>query len=259
MLQHLVRHRPLLWLLVQREFRSRYAGSTLGVVWNVVHPIVLVALYVVVFSRIMGEKLGGGGHYVVHLCAGIVPWFFFSEVVARSTTALVDNAHFLKKMVLPEEILYLGVFVNSFMTYMVSLLALGILLSLAGHPSGLGVLFAAPVLLALGALGLGLGMVLSVLHLLVRDIGQIVQILLQITFWSIPIVYVPSILPQVVRDIIEYNPLRPYFSLIQKLMGSPDAQFNNDGYYLIVMLPLLALLAGLSFLRRNRSEILDQL
>lgn len=260
MLQNLLAARPLLSLLVRREFRARYAGSTLGVLWNVLHPIALIAMYVLVFSHIMGQKLGGGGSaYVVHLCAGIVPWFFFSDIVSRSTTALVDNAGFLKKMALPEEILYLGVFVNALLTSLVSLAMLAVLLGLTGNWPGFQILYAAPVLLALGALALGVGMILSVLHLLVRDIGQIVSIGLQLIFWSLPIVYVPSALPAKLRQLAELNPLRPYFSLVQWLFGAGEPVFPGDGYYVILFFPFLAILAGMAFLKKNRSEILDQL
>lgn len=267
MLQYILRARPLLWLLVKREFRARYAGSTLGVVWNVVHPIVLIGMYVLVFSHLMGERLGAAGRpaYVVHLCAGMVPWFFFSEVVTRSTTTLVDNAGALKKLVLPEEILYAGVLLNSLVTHFVSLGVLALFLSFldpAGAPAGFfagSFLLATPVMLALGILGVGIGMFLSVLHLLMRDIGQMLAIGLQIVFWSLPIVYLPSILPAPLRELVEYNPLLPYISLIQKLFGSPDAIFNNDGYYVLLIYPFLGILVGVSFLKRNRTEILDRL
>lgn len=264
MLQGLVRARPLLWLLVQREFRARYAGSTLGVLWNLIHPVVLVAVYVVVFSRIMGAKLGGGtGAYVVHLCAGIVPWLFFQEVLTRSTAALVDNASFLKKMAVPDEILYLGVFVTSLMTHLVSLTALAVLLGIFGDAGLLQsvarAIYAVPVMLALGALALGLGMVLSVMNLLVRDVGQMVGIGLQFAFWSLPIVYIPGALPELARRVIEYNPLLPFVSLVQRIFGSPDTVFQNDGYYIILILPFLAVLAGMTFLRNNKAEILDRL
>lgn len=267
MLQYLVRARPLLWLLVKREFRARYAGSTLGMVWNIIHPIVLIGMYFLVFSRLMGEKLGAGGSssYVVHLCAGIVPWLFFAEVLTRSTTALVDNASFLKKLVLPEEILYIGVLVHSLVTHFASIILLAIFLIFFKGPATAApemtkaVMFAAPVFLALGVLGVGIGMFLSVLHLLMRDIGQILAIGLQIVFWSLPIVYLPSILPAALRNIAEYNPLLPYISLIQRLFGSPDALFNNDGFYVVLIYPFLAVLIGLSFLKHNRTEILDRL
>ncbi len=267
MLQSVLRARALLWLLVKREFRARYAGSTLGVLWNVVHPIVLVGMYMLVFSHLMGERLGAAGRpgYVIHLCAGIVPWFFFSEVVTRCTTALVDNAGALKKLVLPEEILYAGVLLNSLLTHFASLAVLALFLTIAGvHGESplfflASFLLAAPVMVALGVLGVGIGMFLSVLHLLLRDIGQMLAIGLQIAFWSLPIVYLPSILPPRLRELVEYNPLLPYVSLIQGYFGSPDAVFNNDGYYVVLIYPFLGMLVGISFLRKNRMEILDRL
>jgi lipopolysaccharide transport system permease protein len=247
-------------MLVKREFSARYAGSTLGAFWNLVHPIVLIAIYVLVFSKIMASRMGTDASrltYAVHLTSGIVPWFFFSEIISRSTTVLVENAGLLKKMAMPEEVLFLGIFITSAVVHGISMAALIILLAAAGVPLGPGVLLSFPAMLLLGVAGLGIGMLLAVMTLLVRDVGQFVQIALQLLFWSLPIVYFPDILPGTVREAIALNPFKGFFSLIQSLFGSPVAGFNPDAYWMMILLPFAAILIGTTFLRNHRSEILD--
>ncbi|MCC6547627.1 ABC transporter permease [Candidatus Sumerlaeota bacterium] len=263
MLQEILRARPLLWLLVKQEFRSRYAGSNFGALWNIIHPIVLIGIYVLIFSHLMGSRMGDQGGrmaYVVHMCSAIVPWFLFSEIISRCSTVLLENSALLKKMALPEEVLYLSVFITSFTVHGISMSALIALLALAGAPIHWFVLFAYPVMFALGITALGLGMVLSVMTLLVRDVGQVVQIVLQLLFWSLPIVYIPSIIAsRKVGNLLLLNPIRGFFTLIQWLFGSPEASFQPDAYWMIVLLPFAMMLIGLNFLRKNRSEILDAL
>ncbi|MDX2174921.1 MAG: ABC transporter permease [Candidatus Sumerlaeia bacterium] len=262
-----LRSRGILRLLVVRELRGRYAGSGAGMFWNIIHPIILVGMYILVFSRIMGAKLGdgGGGLYVVHLVSGILPWIFFSEIVTRSTGTLVENASYLKKTVIPEEVLFLGVALTSFLTHFTGLVFLTAVLAVLRYPEVppteflLALALSLPVLLALGALAVGVGMILSVLHLLLRDIGQIVQIALNLLFWAVPIVYLPSIVPERLQHLLQFNPVLPYFSVIQKLYGSPDVLFNPDAFYPMLVYPFLFFLGGLHFIRKNRSEILDRL
>lgn len=265
MLQDILKSRAVLWLLVKREFRTRYAGSSFGVFWNLIHPIVLVATYIIVFSQLMGSRMGGGGAatgsyaYLIHLTSGIVPWLLFSEVLNRSCGVLLDNGGMLKKMALPEEILFLSVFITSLVIYGISLVALIVLLMVLGVPFSPSILFVFPVMFALGICAAGIGMLCAVMNLLVRDVGQFVAIALQIGFWALPIVYPAKILPDTIQNIAELNPLYGYFGLIQTMFGSPDAVFSPDSYATMILLPFLAVLAGTTFLRSKRAEILDAL
>ncbi|MCB2155555.1 ABC transporter permease [bacterium] len=261
MLRNFLKARSILWLLVRREFQTRYAGSTLGILWNVIHPIVMIAIYIIVFSNIMRHGIEGGSKlgYAIHLTSGIIPWFLFSEVLGRCTTTLVDNAGFLKKMAIPEEVLHVSILVNSVIIHTISMSALIALLIVTGNSPGPEVIYAFPVMYGLGALAMGVGMLLSVMHLAMRDVGQLVTVALQFLFWLTPIVYFVSILPERLRILPRLNPAMSYVSLIQRLFGSPDPAFQNDSYIVIVVLPFAAILIGLSFLRRHRSDILDEL
>lgn len=262
MLQDILGAREILFMLIRREFRARYAGSNFGALWNLIHPIVLVVIYVAIFSQVMGSKMGEGGtrlDYMVHLTSGMIPWLLFSEIVNRSCSVLVENSNLLRKMALPEEVLFLSVFATSFLVYSISMVALIVFLVLLGQPPSPMVLMVFPIMIALGLSALGLGMVLSVLNLLVRDVGQIVAISLQLAFWSLPIVYPPSILSEKLQTLVALNPIRGFFSLIQYIFGSPQALFNPDTYWIMVLLPFAAMVMGMAFLRSHRSEILDAL
>lgn len=260
-LRDLLRAGPVMWLLVRREFRARYAGSTLGVVWNAIHPLVMIGIYVLVFSSIMKDRAGDATRldYAIHLTAGMIPWFFFSEVVSRCTSVLVDNANFLKKLAMPAEVLHVSVLINSFIIHMFSLCGLVVFLLLAGAPVSPSVLFAIPIMIALGGVALGLGLLLSVLHLVLRDIGQFVSIGLQFLFWLTPIVYYLTILPPKVTWLIRFNPILGYVAAIQRLFGSEQSGFTKEHYHVMWFLPFALVLMGLAFLRRHRAEILDQL
>ena len=260
----ILRSRSILWLLVRRELRARYAGSALGSIWNILHPLFLIGIYVLVFSSVMQKAAGAArGGYVVHLCAGLIPWMAFSEIVQRSTGILAENSNFLKKLAMPHEILHFSALLHSLFIHTISLLGLMLFLRIFGVPLGREVWLAFPLLWAIGLTAVGLGMILSVLHLLLRDIGQLTAILLQVWFWLTPIVYVPAILPGGadgwVYRMLQHNPILGYISGCQAVFGSAQAMFHDDSIPLMLLLPFASIVAGREFLKRRRNELLDLL
>ncbi|MEQ8822018.1 MAG: ABC transporter permease [Sumerlaeia bacterium] len=263
MLDALTKSRPLLFLLIKRDLQARYAGSAAGVLYHVIQPLVLIVIYIAIFSHLMASKGGAGVSrfdYAIHLTSGIIPWFLFSEVLGRCTTAMADHAEFLKKMAVPEVVVHVAIYLQSLLIHGGSMLALAALLYVAGGPITPVFWLALPIMAALGLVALGVGMVLSVLHLVVKDVGPLVQIGLQFAFWLTPIVYLFSVVESAGLGILpRINPVFPFISLIQRLYGSPSHAFQTDAYPLLIILPLFAMGFGLRFLERHRSEVLDQL
>lgn len=104
-------NRRLIWRLSKNDFKKRYAGSYLGIVWALIQPVVTVVMYWFVFQNFMGAKaevLSGGDTavpYFLFLAAGLCPWFFFSEALMCGTTALLEYNYLVKKVVFKISIL----------------------------------------------------------------------------------------------------------------------------------------------------------
>src|SRR5207245_4791252 len=108
-LRSLALHWDLLWQMVTTDLRGRYVGSSLGLFWTVIHPLVLILIYTVVFARVMGARLPGSPDaygYGIYLCSALLPWLAFQEVVVRSTTIFPDHANLVRKVAFPKVILY---------------------------------------------------------------------------------------------------------------------------------------------------------
>src|SRR3954452_13647317 len=97
----LLKYRRLIWQHAIADLRHRYAGTGLGVVWNLLHPLALIAIYSVVFSTVLQSRVAGPDNhpipYPLYLCAGLLPWLAFAECVTRGTSAFAENAAYLKK------------------------------------------------------------------------------------------------------------------------------------------------------------------
>lgn len=263
MLKDILNNLSVLKLLVYRDFKARYAGSALGMMWNILHPFFLILVYILVFGRIMQSKTGSGGvaysAYAVHLCAGIVTWMMFAETLGRSLHTVLENASFLKKVNFPALILYLATFINALIVSSLSMATLIILLVLTGAPIGVPVIFSFGVLIAVGLLGLGLGLFLSVLNVYLRDIGQVVTIALNFGFWFVPIVYYIDLLPEKAQMVLKYNPLLYFVAANQNLFGDKSIFFYPEDLLLIIVMPLAVLGAGYWFFARHQFELVDEI
>src|SRR3954468_12923107 len=107
MLKGLYSYRGFIWQTAVAELRHRYAGTGLGLFWNVLHPLALIAVYSVVFTSIMVNKSPGidrATDFVLYLCSGLLPYLAFSECVTRGASAFTENAAYLKRLPIPEQV-----------------------------------------------------------------------------------------------------------------------------------------------------------
>ena len=108
MVKKMYQNRFMIRKMVRRDIKRRYAGSILGILWSVVHPLTQIAIYYFVFSVVLDVGPGpeyGEANFAIWLIAGLLPWMFFVEIVTRAPAAVLDHANVIRKMVFPSEVL----------------------------------------------------------------------------------------------------------------------------------------------------------
>lgn len=246
---------------IRNDLRSRFARSKLGGLWMVLQPLAQVAIYALVLSRIMAAKLPGIDNryaYVIYLMAGMIAWSLFAEVVTRSLTLFVDNGNLMKKMAFPRVCLPIIIGGSSLVNNLLLLVtAVGVFL-LIGHPLSLAMLWL-PLLIAINlAFALGLGLILGILNVFVRDVAQVMTVVLQLLFWLTPIVYMPTIIPDRLRVVLEFNPMVHMVVAFQDVLlygRSP----SMSGLIVIAAAAAVLLLFSLILFRRAAPEMVDVL
>ena len=246
---------------VQREFQARYRSSLLGALWAILNPLAMIAVYTLVFSQLMQARLPevrGEYAYSIYLCAGVFAWGLFAEITGRAQTMFLDNANLLKKLSFPRICLPLVVTLNALTNFAIIFTLFLLFLLFSGQFPGLVVLAALPLLLLQTAFALALGLILGVLNVFFRDVGQLFGILLQFWFWLTPIVYPASIIPEAVRPLLALNPLIP---LIQAWQGVFVQGVWPVWSSLLPLLGLSLLLAilGLRLFRQRAGDLVDEL
>jgi lipopolysaccharide transport system permease protein len=262
-LNKLYRYRDLLWQMIGTDLRGRYAGSALGVFWNVIHPLVMIGIYLLIFSQLIGARLAERAEvpfaFGIYLCAGLLPWNSFAEIVRRSTGVFLENGNLVKKIAFPNVLLHLYVAGTAAVHTVIVIVLFGIVLIFLGHLPPIEALALWLVLVALQlVLATGLGLITSTLNVFFRDVGQITAIALQIWFWLTPIVYTMDILPAPARAVLRFNVMTHFARSQQELIleGGLPAPGVMAG---LAALAVAALLVGVVFYAALRHRIPDEL
>lgn len=236
--------------MVIRDIRSRYMGSYLGFFWSVIHPLTQLLLYYFLFSVVMKMRLGaeyGETSFAVWLIAGLLPWMFFTEVVNRSPNAILEQSNVIKKIVFPSEILPFVHLTAAMVNHFIGLTILLGFLIVLGNGVSLNILFVFLYLFAIGIFALGISWLLSSLNVFLRDIGQVISVVINIWFFLTPITYPAKMIPPNVKMLLRLNPMMHAIDGYRMaLLGKAGMDINGLAYLLIVGL-VTFVIGGLIF------------
>lgn len=246
---------------VKREFQSKYRNSLLGAAWTIINPLSMIIVYTVIFSQVMNAKLPGLNAtygYSIYLCAGVITWGLSAEITTRAIGMFLENANMLKKLSFPRITLPIIVVLNAGLNFGIIFGLYLLFLAITNSLPGWVTLAIIPVLLIQVVLSTGLGILLGVLNVFFRDIGQFFGIFLQFWFWLTPIVYPVSILPDNVKQWMVFNPMYPLITSYQQILV--QAQWP-DWESLIMPLVTGFVLSYLGFktFKRHAGEMVDEL
>ncbi len=262
MLRALWAYRSFIWSSVMREFKGRYRESLFGAFWSIANPLAMIVIYTVIFGRLMRPTLAGHEStpfaFSIYLCAGVITWSLFGEMLGRLNTVFLEHGNLIKKANFPRICLPAIVAVSALLNFAIVFVLYIAFLAVIGHWPGWPLLAVVPLLILQILFTLGLGIFLGTVNVFFRDVGQLTGVVLQFWFWLTPIVYTISSLPKAARDIFKFNPMLPLIEAYQTLFldrTMPD---------FVSLLPLagltvLLLLLGASFFLARVGELVDEL
>lgn len=254
------RYRGFIRGAITNEFRARLARSRFGTAWLVLQPLAQALIFATVLSSVLAARLPGvqSPHaYTVYLMSGILAWNLFSEIIQRCTTVFIDNAGLMKKMQFPRIALPLISIGSAAVTSIALLLVMIVVFPFLGFGPNVHWLWL-PLLLALVAgFAAGLGLILGTLNVFVRDVGQVVAIVLQFWFWITPVVYPASIVPDAFKATLRFNPMAQLVAGFHDVVVYARAPSIDLVWIAVISFGLL--LAALGMFRRASVELVDTL
>lgn len=255
--------RGFIFCSVARDLQKAYLGKALlGRLLILIRPLALVAVYTIIFSTIMENRnpqIYDALSYTIYLCTGIFCWFYFTEVINKTTVVFLENANLIKKHYLPRSSLPIIVFLTSTINFAVILFVFLMFLLIKNRLPGWDLLGIIPLLLIQQLLAVGLGIILGTLNVFFRDIQELFPVLLQCWFWMTPIVYPIEIIPDRFRFIIEtWNPMYPVMEGYHKLfLGGNLPEW--DSFLFPGILGLGFVTAGYFLFRSLSCDLVDEL
>lgn len=260
LIQKIAGNRYMIQVMAMREIKSRYVGSAIGLFWSVIHPIIMVFIYWFIFSLGFKVKPTNDIPFVVWFFCAFVPWSTFNEMLNSSTNSIVKHTTLVKRTLFPSETFPFIYVVASGVNHLIMLLILGVMLWLNDLPLSFYSLQLFYYWGAMIILMIGMGWFFSALNVFLRDIGQLVGVLLQVWFWGTPIFWSLEMLPERLRFFLKLNPMYYIVEGYRDSFLYHRPFWENTEFTIYFWIPcLLIFIVGGSVFRKLKPEFADVL
>lgn len=225
--------------LTKRDFSERFAGSILGALWALIWPLVNLLIYIVIFGKMMGGRLPGSSDvysYTIYVTVGLVPWTALAASISRCSSVFLEKKHLLSKINISFPSLLIYIILSETITFVFSMAFFFIFLLLTNYQFNINILIIPYIYYLQQLFTFGVGLLAATLTVFVRDIKEIVGVILQFWFWFTPIIYVREILPEIIKKLLVFNPAYIIIEAYQRIFV-----FNDDpSYRSLIALTVLA-------------------
>ena len=211
----LYRYRSLLKALVLKDLKLKYRGSVFGFLWSLANPLLMIVVYTLAFTFILGIR---SEMFVFYLMLGQLAWTFFASSIMMSTASIVDNSGLLRTVVFPRAILPIATVLFNFAQYLLTIAVFLPLMLLWYRIPLVEPMILFPVVLVLQVVfTIGIALILATATAFFRDVRHLVEVALAVLFWTTPIVYELDRVPERLRLLILLSPMSPFVVAYQKM------------------------------------------
>ncbi|WP_191601036.1 ABC transporter permease [Marinomonas algicola] len=246
---------------IRNDLTTRFSRSLLGGLWMLIHPLAMVLIYTLILSAVLSSKLPGIDSqfaYAIYLISGMLAWTLFTDIVQRCLGVFIEYSNQIKKINFPKITLPIIVLGTSVIGYSILLVVALIAFALLSHLHWLSLLWLPILTLITLMFALSVGMILGTLNVFIRDLGQLMSIVLQLLFWFTPIVYPAHVVPESIQMLLPLNPLYHIvdgFHQVLAYQSTPDVGSLLVVFFLSVFLSVI----GVLLYRRANAEMMDVL
>ena len=260
MVRSLVQHRVLLWNMTRREIWGRYKGSSMGLLWSLFTPLLMLVVYTTVFGGIFQARWGGSGstvEFALQLFCGMTLHGLLAECLTRAPNKLFEHANYVKKVVFPLEILPAIVVLSALFHALIGVVIL-VVASVIIHQAVYASLAAIPIVLfPLVLFSLGVSWFLSATTVFLRDIAQVTGLLATLLLFLAPVFFPVSMLPEAYQPLMIANPLTIPIEQLRSVIAGQWPDWSTLLIYSVISLIFAYL--GYAWFQKVRKGFADVL
>jgi ABC-2 type transport system permease protein len=239
----------LIYNLVARDLKVKYKGSTLGFLWSLLNPLLMLVVYTVAFKYVIKLRVP---NFTIFLFSALLPWNFLNSSLSMGVLSITENSNLVKKVYFPREVLPLSVvLVNLFHFFLTFIVLIPALLFFNVTP-GLTFFFLIVIIFFQSLFVLGLTFIAAAMNVYYRDVKHFLEVLLQVWFWVTPIIWSVNLVPEKLRDYAYLNPLTPFIEAYRDIILRDQLPHCSILLMVAVTAVLVFLLGAFVFQKKQR-------
>jgi lipopolysaccharide transport system permease protein len=246
----------LLQTLILKDFRIRYRNMSLGILWSLINPLVMMGVMTFVFRGVVGGSHAPG--FPLFVLCGLVPYNFFAGALLSGTTSMVDNAGLVKRLPVPREVIPLAAVLANGVHLMIQAGLLLVMTLFYGHHPDVEWLWLLPIWVLYVTFVCGLALGASAINVFIRDTRYVVESFNLVLFWLVPIFYSFTIIPEKYIEVYKFNPVAALVLAMRNILidgvAPPMSLMTN-----MVIAACLAMGLGLVIFRRLKPRFYEHI
>jgi lipopolysaccharide transport system permease protein len=245
--------------LVVRQIRQDYLENITGFAWLILQPLILLAVYAFVFSTIFKARIPEAADigFVPYLAVAFWPWTAFSEAILRANSSITANGALIGKVAFATEQIPLATVTATFIMHMIGYLAVLLVLQLMGtNIHWLYLALVIPLMLFMWLFACAIALFTSAIQVFLRDLAQILPPLMTFWFFTTPILYSASYLPESIQGIAQWNPMAWFVARLRELLLFGEVNFGVGSVVIVLFIIFISWLS-LRFFRRFSGHFED--
>ena len=245
--------------LVVRQIRQDYLENVTGFSWLILQPLLLLAVYAFVFSTIFKARIPEAADigFVPYLAVAFWPWTAFSEAILKASGSITANSALIGKVAFATEQIPLATVTATFIMHLIGYMAVLIVLQLMGTSiHWIYLLLVLPIILLMWVLACSISLVASAIQVFVRDLAQILPPLITFWFFTTPILYSSSYLPESLQTLTQWNPMAWFIARLRELLLFGETNFDYKALLMVLFVIVFAWVS-LRFFRRFSGHFED--
>lgn len=256
-------YRGLFYFLAWRDILVRYKQTVIGILWSVLQPLISIVVFTIVFNKLGGFKSEGNVDYAILVCAGMLPWQFFSSSFSSSANSLIANSNLLSKVYFPRLIVPASTVIVTLIDFLISFLILvGLFVWYGFLPDSK--IFMLPLFLILALVtAMGTGLFIAALNVKYRDFKYVIPFIVQFGFFISPVGYSSSVvynsekIPEFLKYAYALNPMVGVIDGFRWCILGGDTPLHMTSFIASIVISIFFLILGVWYFRKMEKSFAD--